>query len=460
MPSVSTISSSDKSKVKSAIPSSSNKIITATVGRVYAAHPSPSQWSYTGVEGAVAFVRDLVKATFYFKVIDLKGTRGVIWEHEFYDGFQYNQDRTFFHSFEGDDCLIGFSFADESEANDLFKKVSNRSKYAKSKSSSSSSKKKKASSGGKIDKSMIGAPSGFKHVAHMGFSAEHGFSAENVDPTWQALLEQLGNLGISEKDIRQNESFIKDFVGKRGGPGASARPTPAAAPKAKKVPPPAPTSKRKAPPPPPAPRSRHAATASTASASSSAPAPAPPPPPPRSGTAAATPPPPPPPPLRAPAVSSAPPPPPPPMRPAAGSSAPPPPPMRPAAGSSAPPPPPPPPPMSGSSAPPPPPPPPTSGSAPLPPPQDGRGALLASIQGKGVHNLKKIDAPASSPLGRAAAPVAAAGAGAGAAAAASGFDSPSASGGDGDLASALAAALSQRKENMGDSDEEGSDDDW
>ncbi|TKY89830.1 hypothetical protein EX895_001127 [Sporisorium graminicola] len=449
MPSSSTISSSDKSKVKSAIPSSSNKIITATVGRVYAAHPSPSQWSYTGVEGAIAFVRDLVKATFYFKVVDLKGTRGVIWEHEFYEGFQYNQDRTFFHSFEGDECLIGFSFADEGEANDLFKKVNNRSKYAKSKSSSSSSKKKKAPSGGKIDKSMIGAPSGFKHVAHMGFSAEHGFSSENVDPTWQALLEQLGNLGISEKDIRQNESFIKDFVGKRGGPGsAAAKPAPPAAPKAKKVPPPAPTSKRKAPPPPPAPRSRHAATASTASASSAAPPP--PPPPPRSGAGGlSAPPPPPPPPVRAPAGSSAPPPPPPPMRPAAGGGAPPPPP--------------PPPPMGGSGAPPPPPPPPPAGgSPPLPPPQDGRGALLASIQGKSVHNLKKTDAAAPPAPGRAAVAggVAGAAVGAGAAAVASGSESPGAGGGDGDLASALAAALSQRKENMGDSDEEGSDDDW
>ncbi len=448
MPSSSTISSSDKSKVKSAIPSSNNKIITATVARVYAAQQGQSTWSYTGVEGAIAFVRDLVKATFYFKVVDLKGTRGVIWEHELYEGFQYNQDRTFFHSFEGDECLIGFSFADEGEANDLFKKVSNRSKYAKSKSSSSSTKKKKGASGGKIDKSMIGAPSGFKHVAHMGFTAEHGFSSENVDPTWQALLEQLGSLGISEKDIRQNESFIKDFVGKRGGPGAAAKPAAPAAPKAKKVPPPAPTSKRKAPPPPPAPRSRHAATASTASASS---IPPPPPPPPRSGGASsAAPPPPPPPPARGPAGSSAPPPPPPP-------------PMRPSAGGGAPPPPPPPPPMAGGGGAPPPPPPPPAGApaAPLPPPQDGRNALLASIQGKSVHNLKKTDSSAAPPAGRAAAVGAGAGAAAGVAAAtASGSDSPGAGGGDGDLASALAAALSQRKENMGDSDEEGSDDDW
>ncbi len=55
-------------------------------------------------------------------------------EHELYDGFQFSQNRTFFHSFEGDTCLIGFSFADESEASELIEKVSNRSKYPKSKS--------------------------------------------------------------------------------------------------------------------------------------------------------------------------------------------------------------------------------------------------------------------------------------------------------------------------------------
>lgn len=32
----------------------------------------------------------------------LQGTRGVLWEHELYEGFTYNQDRTFFHSFQGD----------------------------------------------------------------------------------------------------------------------------------------------------------------------------------------------------------------------------------------------------------------------------------------------------------------------------------------------------------------------
>jgi len=31
-----------------------------------------------------------------------QGTRGVIWEHEVYEPFVYNQDRSYFHTFAGD----------------------------------------------------------------------------------------------------------------------------------------------------------------------------------------------------------------------------------------------------------------------------------------------------------------------------------------------------------------------
>lgn len=32
----------------------------------------------------------------------MSGTRGVIWEHQLYEGFEYFQDRPYFHSFAGD----------------------------------------------------------------------------------------------------------------------------------------------------------------------------------------------------------------------------------------------------------------------------------------------------------------------------------------------------------------------
>lgn len=103
--------------------------------------------------------------------------------------------------------MIGLPFTSESEASELFKKISMRSKYAKKYSTSSastpaasSSKSKSKSGKGKgIDKSMIGAPTGFSHLAHMGFDTKSGgFTSENVDPTWERLLGQLEGMGVSK----------------------------------------------------------------------------------------------------------------------------------------------------------------------------------------------------------------------------------------------------------------------
>ena len=101
MPAQSTLSSDEKTKVKAAVNSPANKIFTAALARIYYAYPKPDEWSYTGLQGALAFVKD-TQGVFYLKLVDLAGTRGIIWEHELYEGFEYNQDRSFFHSFPGD----------------------------------------------------------------------------------------------------------------------------------------------------------------------------------------------------------------------------------------------------------------------------------------------------------------------------------------------------------------------
>lgn len=69
MPS-SSFSSSEKSLVKSVLVSSGCKIISATPARVYVAHPTPDRWYYTGIEGALALVRD-ADGHFGFRVVDL-----------------------------------------------------------------------------------------------------------------------------------------------------------------------------------------------------------------------------------------------------------------------------------------------------------------------------------------------------------------------------------------------------
>jgi Wiskott-Aldrich syndrome protein len=102
MPSTSALSAEEKAKVKGAIPSATSKIFFATVARIYYAYPQPSKWSYAGLQGALAFVLDNRTNTTYFKLVDLDGTRGVIWEHELYSNLELHQDRPYFHSFASD----------------------------------------------------------------------------------------------------------------------------------------------------------------------------------------------------------------------------------------------------------------------------------------------------------------------------------------------------------------------
>lgn len=101
MPARTTLTSEEKTKVKSTLAATS-KILTAASVRVYYAYPAPGEWSYTGLEGAMALVKDTVKGGHWFRLVDMSGTRGVIWEHELWDGFVFQKEAPFLYSFEGD----------------------------------------------------------------------------------------------------------------------------------------------------------------------------------------------------------------------------------------------------------------------------------------------------------------------------------------------------------------------
>ena len=100
----------------------------------------------------------------------------------------------------------------------------------------STSAKKKPAKGGKIDKSMISGPTAgsFRHVAHMGYDSEKGFTSTNVDPSWQQLLTSLQDQGVDPQLIEENMDFIKSFI-KDAQKDAD---------KAKKKPPPPPSRSR------------------------------------------------------------------------------------------------------------------------------------------------------------------------------------------------------------------------
>ncbi|KAI8613936.1 hypothetical protein BC830DRAFT_425797 [Chytriomyces sp. MP71] len=65
-------------------------------------------------------------------------------------------------------------------------------------------KKKSASGGtGKIDKSMISAPSNFEHLSHVGFNKESGFTAQNIPMEWKAIFAKAG---ITEEQLQDKKT--------------------------------------------------------------------------------------------------------------------------------------------------------------------------------------------------------------------------------------------------------------
>ncbi|GAA5813172.1 hypothetical protein MFLAVUS_006646 [Mucor flavus] len=492
----------DKNTVRSAVQTS--KIFTAAVARLHVASPDPSKWTYSQVWGAAVFCIDKAKNnSFFIRIVDIENNRGVIWEQELYQGFEYKKDAPFFHTFESDDCLTALEFVDVTEAETFYKKVQGRESLS-SKSTNGTFGHKNILSGinhnkkrsSKIDKNHIGMPADFRHVGHIGYTQGKGFSVQNNNPEKTGIIEQLRALGISADEISENQAFIDQFLQQNTATEPSFTNAPSAPsvsqfsprlPQQSSSPPPPPVfqSKKKTPPPPPPPGRHHTTP--------------PPPPPPRrplkqqTQALPTTPvrnnpvqgPPvpsriravPPPPPGRnnmvSPPMSSVPFP--PPHSPMGMGNAPPAPPAPPPAmyGSMAPPLAPPPPPMGGVPPPPPPPPPPPMGGAPpappmngVPPPppppsgipptvtQPGRTNLMESIRAAGgfgtlkqTGKLRKSDtADHSSPaIGSTATGVAA-----GAAASVAG----------GSLASSLADVLKQRQQAMQSDDEDDDDDEW
>ncbi|KAL8737601.1 MAG: hypothetical protein Q9181_001543 [Wetmoreana brouardii] len=242
MPSV--LSENDKETVKRTVPKSANKIQAVAVARLYIAYPNRQRWAYTGLQGAAVLANDLVGSTFWIKLVDVSGSnRGVIWDQEIYDPFYYNQDRTFFHSFELEDCLAGLSFVDEKEARQFKKKMDEREKNA-SKSTKATpfqglgpQLSTTAQVNGKSH-SRFGGLSGLLHgqrsssaphvpqptaplppsippprdspsLARGSSQREQHNSLDDVDPS---ILDELLEMGITADLIEQNLDFVKLYI--------------------------------------------------------------------------------------------------------------------------------------------------------------------------------------------------------------------------------------------------------
>ncbi|KAI9731192.1 MAG: hypothetical protein M1834_005385 [Cirrosporium novae-zelandiae] len=253
MPSI--LSEDDKETVKRNVPRGSNKIQAVAVARLYVAYPNRHRWTYTGLQGAAVLANDLVGNTFWIKLVDISpANRGVIWDQEIYENFPYNQDRTFFHSFELEQCLAGFSFMDEKEAKQFKKKMDEREKNA-----SKATKATPFGSGhhmngnGKSHHRLGGFGSLLHSHTHRSSSAPNTQPPTPSRPTGPgspsqsdealvidaAVLEELKEMGITEDQIAQNAEFIKAYI-EQNRLAAESNNVDGVRPKAPPPPPPAP----------------------------------------------------------------------------------------------------------------------------------------------------------------------------------------------------------------------------
>ncbi|KAF7134128.1 hypothetical protein CNMCM5793_005807 [Aspergillus hiratsukae] len=245
MPSI--LSDADKETVKRNVPKPSNKILAVAVARLYVAHPDPQRWTYTGLQGAVVLANDLVGRTFWLKLVDVSPAgRGVIWDQEIYDNFAYNQDRTFFHTFELEDCAAGLSFADEKEAKTFIKKIHEREKHASKEtrqtpfaSTQGQGPAPKVNGKSGMGRSLFGSllghrsPSGSSapppapapaapytppiQLAPLSEPPRKELPFDTSDPSWKGLLDELLQMGITEDQIAENSDFIKAYIEQRQG---------------------------------------------------------------------------------------------------------------------------------------------------------------------------------------------------------------------------------------------------
>ncbi|NXL90156.1 WASL protein, partial [Alectura lathami] len=309
--------------------------MSSAVVQIYAADRN-AMWSKKCC-GVACLVKDNPQRSYFIRIYDIKDGK-LLWEQELYNNFVYNSPRGYFHTFAGDTCQVGLNFANEEEAKQFRKTVTELLGRRQRKSekrrdppngpnlpmatvdiknpeittnrfytpqvnniSYTKEKKKGKTKKRRLTKADIGTPSNFQHIGHVGWDPNTGFDVNNLDPELKNLFDLCG---ISEAQLKDKETskVIYDFIEKTGGVEAVKNelrrqaPPPPPPCRGGPPPPPPPPPHSSGPPPPPARGRRMFPPPPPVHSSSAPPGPPPPPPPPASGSSAPPPPPPPPPP--------------------------------------------------------------------------------------------------------------------------------------------------------------------
>ncbi|XP_076065602.1 uncharacterized protein LOC143039439 isoform X2 [Oratosquilla oratoria] len=251
-------------------------LATAVVQMYGTEPPRHNQWHKRHC-GVVTFTKDNVRRSYFIQVWDLMAGQKVF-EQEQYNQFTYHDSKSFFHQFEAEDQMIGLNFANEQEAKLFHSAIQERigakqrkkeerrrqqqqqqqqhqqqhsplpqqqkpqfqlpqtqNQAYQSQGDLEPNKSKKSTKGknkgrAKLSKDQIGMPTDFKHVTHVGFDPDTGFSQFNTGSsqfTDDKLKVFFNMVGVSQQQLSDSRTreFIYDFIEKHGGIEAAVRET-------------------------------------------------------------------------------------------------------------------------------------------------------------------------------------------------------------------------------------------
>nr|CAD7571384.1 unnamed protein product [Timema californicum] len=214
-------------------------LATAVVQLFLTDPPDHSAWRRRD-SGVLCLVKDNQRRSYFFRLFCLS-RRQMVWEHEVYNTMDYKSPKPFLHTFEAEECIAAFNFAQEEEAivlrNILLQKLEAKKRRSERRSRSSlqsqhsvtaphhqvapqqthstshavngsltssprkqhhtrNKDKKDKDSKRKLTKADIGLPQDFRHVTHIGWDPNRGFDVNNVDDPELMKFFEKGSLKI------------------------------------------------------------------------------------------------------------------------------------------------------------------------------------------------------------------------------------------------------------------------
>ncbi|XP_017474623.1 PREDICTED: neural Wiskott-Aldrich syndrome protein-like [Rhagoletis zephyria] len=220
---------------------------TAVVQLLVTLPPQHIKWNHK-CTGVVCFVKDNPKRSYFIRVYDIE-KREIVWEQELYSTFEYKEQRSFFHTFEADNCMAGLNFSNENEArhfadtvkgklqNRLARRHDKKPNHnamqpniqpterglimpAKPIETKSSSKENRKQGKKKVTKEDIGMPTNFQHIHHIGWNSQtNHFEANKEIFNDTNLLTFLQSAGVTQDQLQDKNTvkFIYDFLDQHGG---------------------------------------------------------------------------------------------------------------------------------------------------------------------------------------------------------------------------------------------------